>query len=159
MGRHLTPSTRVASNCAQQGGPGGLGLTDDGLAVVAGNVVEDDPIIVEVVEDGQTELVSLPVVGLGAAGAPGAGPGHVVVLPAAGPADAAAPHVPPGPEVALVLPRYQVAEVRLLGGAVQADRPHPVLAAEAGALPVGEAGAAEPPAHQVVPPLELHKQT
>ena len=45
-----------------------LGLTDDGLGVVAGNVVELDAVAVEVVEDGKAELVALTVVGLGALG-------------------------------------------------------------------------------------------
>ena len=45
-----------------------LGLADDGLGVVAGDVMELDPVAVEVVEDGQAELVALAVVGLGALG-------------------------------------------------------------------------------------------
>ena len=42
-----------------------LRLTDDGLAVVAGHVVELDPVVVEVVEDGEAVLVTITVVGLG----------------------------------------------------------------------------------------------
>ena len=39
-------------------------LADDGLAVVAGNVVEPDSVSVEVVEDSNTELIPLSVVWL-----------------------------------------------------------------------------------------------
>ena len=46
----------------------GSALADGGLGVVAGYVVELDAVVVEVVEDGQAELVALAVVGLGAAG-------------------------------------------------------------------------------------------
>ena len=42
-------------------------LADDGLAVVAGDVVEPHPVVVEVVEHSHAELVTLPVVGLSAA--------------------------------------------------------------------------------------------
>ena len=35
-------------------------LADDGLPVAAGHVVELDPVIVEVVEDRETDLVPLP---------------------------------------------------------------------------------------------------
>ena len=45
-----------------------LGLADDGLGVVAGDVVELDAVAVEVVEDGKAELVALAVVRLGALG-------------------------------------------------------------------------------------------
>ncbi len=41
-----------------------LGLADDWLPVVAGDVVELDPVLVEVVEDAQAPLVPLPVVWL-----------------------------------------------------------------------------------------------
>jgi hypothetical protein len=41
-----------------------LGLADDWLPVVAGDVVELDSVLVEVVEDAQAPLVPLPVVRL-----------------------------------------------------------------------------------------------
>ena len=41
-------------------------LADDGLAVVAGDVVEPHPVVVEVVEHAHAELVALPVVRLAA---------------------------------------------------------------------------------------------
>ncbi len=44
-----------------------LGLADDWLPVVAGDVVELDSVLVEVVEDAQAPLVPLPVVWLWAA--------------------------------------------------------------------------------------------
>jgi hypothetical protein len=44
-----------------------LGLADDWLPVVAGDVVELDSVLVEVVEDAQAPLVPLPVVRLRAA--------------------------------------------------------------------------------------------
>ena len=39
-------------------------LADDGLPVVTADVVEPDPVVVEVVEDSNTELVSFSVVRL-----------------------------------------------------------------------------------------------
>ena len=45
-----------------------LGFTDNGLGVVARDIVEHDSVIVEIVEDSNAELVSLSVVGLGAVG-------------------------------------------------------------------------------------------
>ena len=42
-----------------------LGLTNGRLGVVTADIVELDSVIVEVVEDGQAELISLTVVGLG----------------------------------------------------------------------------------------------
>ena len=42
-------------------------LADDGLAMVTGHVMELDTVSVEVVEDGQTDLVTLPVIRLGPA--------------------------------------------------------------------------------------------
>ena len=41
-----------------------LGLADGGFAVVARDVVEPDPVVVEVVQDRQAALVPLPVVRL-----------------------------------------------------------------------------------------------
>ena len=42
----------------------GLALADDGLPVVTADVVEPDSVVVEVVEDSNTELVSFSVVRL-----------------------------------------------------------------------------------------------
>jgi hypothetical protein len=42
----------------------GLGFTDGGLEMVATDVVELDAVVVEVVEDGQAELVTLAVIRL-----------------------------------------------------------------------------------------------
>jgi len=42
-------------------------FTDGWLGVVAGDVVEPDTVVVEVVEDGQAELITLAVVRLGTA--------------------------------------------------------------------------------------------
>ena len=42
-------------------------LADDGLAMMTGHVMELDTVSVEVVEDGQTDLVTLPVIRLGPA--------------------------------------------------------------------------------------------
>ena len=45
-----------------------LALTDNGLWVVTGDIMELDSIIVEVVENCQTALITLSVVRLGSAG-------------------------------------------------------------------------------------------
>ena len=46
-----------------------LALADDWFPVVAGDVVEPHPVVVEVVENSYTELIALPVVRLPSAGA------------------------------------------------------------------------------------------
>ena len=56
------------------GEPFNLALADDRLSVVAGDVVELDTIVVEVVEDGKAVLVALSVVGLRSVGASSVGP-------------------------------------------------------------------------------------
>ena len=46
----------------------GLRLADDRFPMVAGDVVEPHAVVVEVVEDGDTELIALSVIRLGATG-------------------------------------------------------------------------------------------
>ena len=55
-------------------GGGVLSLADDGFSVVAGDIVVLDSVVVEIVEDGKTKLVALPVVRLGSVGTTGVGP-------------------------------------------------------------------------------------
>jgi len=55
------------------------GLADCGLLVVTGNVMESDSISVKVIEDGETELVTLPVVRLRPLGSASVGPVDTVV--------------------------------------------------------------------------------
>ena len=131
--------------------------------------MEPHPVVVEVVENSNTELVTLPVVWLTSARAennfdknisnfpilvcaspPGVGPVDVVVRSARGPGDAASVDLPPSPEIFLALPRHQPGELALLPGAVDADRPHPVGSTEVLSLALGEASAAQPPADEEV---------
>ena len=46
----------------------GLGLTDDGFPVVAGDVVEPHAVVVEVVEDCQADLIPFSVIWLRSVG-------------------------------------------------------------------------------------------
>lgn len=69
-----------------------------------------DTIVVEIVEDGQTELVAFSVVGLGSVGSTGVGPGVGGGGSAGGPSDGgvtAVVDVSTGPEVLLSLPGYK----------------------------------------------------
>ena len=137
--------------------------------MVAGDVVEPHTVVVEVVENSNTELIPLPVVWLTSARAennfdknisnfpilvcaspPGVGPVDVVVRSARGPGDAASVDLPASPEIFLALPRHQPGELALLPGAVDADRPHPVGSTEVLSLALGEASAAQPPADEEV---------
>jgi len=134
-----------------------LRLADDGLAVVAGHVVELDPVVVEVVEDGEAVLVTITVVGLGTSCSSSVGPEPRGSGTTRRPPDGGVPavvHITTGPEVALVLPSYQTCELPLLGGRIKGDGLHALAAAEGGSLAGGEAGATVPPAHKVVTPLE-----
>ena len=130
--------------------------------------MEPHSIVVEIVQNSNTELVPLPVVWLPSAGAEniiykylifnillidspsGVGPVDVVVRPARGPGDAASVDLPAGPEIFLALPRHQPGELALLPGAVDADWSHPVCPAEVLSLALGEASAAQPPAYEEV---------
>ena len=143
-------------------------LADDWFPVVTGDVVEPHSIVVEIVQNSNTELVPLPVVWLPSAGAEniiykyfifnillidspsGVGPVDVVVRPARGPGDAASVDLPACPEIFLALPRHQPGELALLPGAVDADWSHPVSPAEVLSLALSEASAAQPPADQEV---------
>ena len=42
-----------------------LGFTDGGLEMVTADIVEFDSVIVDIVEDGKTEFISLTIVRLG----------------------------------------------------------------------------------------------
>jgi len=70
-----------------------LGLADGGFAVVARDVVEPDPVIVEIVQHRQAALVALSVVRLRPLGSARVRPGHVVVAFAGGPVDVASTQV------------------------------------------------------------------
>lgn len=131
-----------------------LSLTDRRFLVMTGHIMEPDAVVVEVVEDGEAGLVPLPVVGLLAAGPAGVGPVHPVVPPAARPPYGPPAHVAARPEVLLPLLADEAQELPLLGAAVDRDRPHPVFPAEALGAALAEGGAADPPGHQVVLPLE-----
>ena len=59
------------SNCVSLLSVWHSALADDGFPVVAGDVVEPHPVVVEVVENSNTELVTLPVVWLASPSAGG----------------------------------------------------------------------------------------
>lgn len=100
--------------------------------------MESNSVSVKVIEDGETELVTLPVVRLRPSGSAGVGPVDAVVSPAAGPPDVPVVDLPPGPEVSLAVLGDQAEEVILLGAAVQADGDHVVGGAEPLRILLGE---------------------
>jgi len=104
--------------------------------------VEPNAIVVEVVEDCQAILVTLPVVRLRSSGTSSVGPVDVVEPLTAGPPDVSTSHVAPGPEVLLPVLRHQAQELPLLCAAVDRDGLHPVLPAESHSLALCEGGAA-----------------
>jgi len=130
-------------------------LADDGLGVVAGDIVELDSVIVEVVEDSQARLITFSVVRLSSASSSSVGPLNIVVGSAGGPADPATSHIASCPEESLTLPHHQPLELSLLGSRVQTDCSHTIGSAEGQSLTLGEVSAAQSPAEQVVPALEL----
>jgi len=100
------------------GEPFDLALADDRLSVVAGDVVELDTIVVEVVEDGKAVLVTLSVVGLRSVGASGVGPESGGCGSARGPSDGGVTsmvHITSSPEIFLSLLSNQTCEMSLLG--------------------------------------------
>jgi len=125
-------------------------LADDGLPVVAGNVVEPDSVSVEVVEDSNTELIPLSVVWLRSTSSSSVRPVDLVIESSTGPAQSPPTHPSSSPEILLTLPGHQAGELSLLGAVVDADWSHSIGSAEPLALALGEAGAAQPPAHQEV---------
>ena len=112
--------------------------------------MELDAVIVEVVEDGQTGLVPLPVVRLGATSSASVGPLHVAVRSPRGPGDVAAADPAASPVEPLTLPSHQRLELSLLAGAVNTEGSHPVLSAEGLSLALSEVVAADLPADQEV---------
>lgn len=100
--------------------------------------MESDSVSVKVIEHGETELVTLPVVRLRPSGSAGVGPVDVVVPPAAGPPDVPVVDLPSGPEVSLAVLGDQAEEVILLGAAVEADGDHVVGGAEPLRVLLGE---------------------
>jgi len=125
-------------------------LAYDGLPVVTADVMEPDPVIVEVVQDSNTKLITFPVVWLTSSSTAGVGPVDAVVRSAGRPGDAPTSHFPASPEVFLPLPGHQPSELPLLAGVVNTDGSHPVGPAEGLSLALGEAGAAKSPANQEV---------
>jgi len=95
-----------------------LGLADGWLFMMAGDVMEPDTVIVEVVEDCQAPFVSLPVIRLRSVGASCVGPVDVVVPPAAGPSDVTSAHLTPSPEVPLPVSANQTQELILFLSAI-----------------------------------------
>jgi len=117
-----------------------------------------DSIPVEVVEDSNTELISLSIVRLGSTGSSSVRPFDTVILPPRGPADAPPSHISPCPEVLLILPGNQLLEVGFLGTAVNADGS--VALALVGLCPapavpttMAEPSLSHPPAHEVGLPI------
>ena len=80
----------------------------------------------------------------------GVGPVDLVIESSTGPAQSPPTHPSSSPEILLTLPGHQAGELSLLGAVVDADWSHSIGSAEPLTLALGEAGAAQPPAHQEV---------
>jgi len=128
----------------------GLSFADHRLPMVAGDVVEPDSIIVEVVEDSQATLIPLPVVRLGSVVSSSVRPVNIVVALSTRPPDVAPSDIAASPEILLSLPSHQSQELSLLGVAVNGDCPHAIGSAEARRPPLGEGSAAETPGDQEI---------
>lgn len=129
-----------------------LGLTDYWLLVVAGDIMEPDPIVVEVVQNTKTEFISFPVIWLRAwwSSSSSVWPVDPVVAPARGPADLTSSDIAASPEVLLPLPGYQIGKLPLFGTVVNADGSHSVGSAKACTLTLSKRGAPNSPADQEV---------
>ena len=124
-----------------------LTFTNDWFSVVAGNVVESDSVVVEIVEDAHTELIALSVVRLSPASSKifrlkkfpkslllsslpsSMRPVDTLVRSARGPGHAASVHAASSPEIFLALSSHEAGELGLFAAVVDTDGPHTVLSA------------------------------
>lgn len=116
--------------------------------------MEPDSIVVEVVQDSKTELVSFSIVWLWSSCSSGVGPVDIVISPSRRPTNASPTNVASSPEVSLTLPADQTKELPLLGTAVNTDGSHTTGPAEGSTLTLGKLFTAKSPADQVIPAIE-----
>jgi len=112
---------------------------------MARHVVEADSVVVEVVQDCETALVTFPVVRLGSVGSSSVRPQASRCGSSRRPGDgwvSAMVNISTSPKVLLVLPCHQTCELPLFSGGIKADRPHALASAEGSSLSRGEGGAA-----------------
>ncbi len=113
------------------------------------DIVELDSVLVEVVEDGQTELISFTVVGLGNSATSGVReqvPKLVGVLAnTVGPADGLSTDTAAGPEPFLSFAGTEVHELLSKSGVVEGDGSHAAGGANAGNLITTVLGSASSP--------------
>jgi len=98
----------MTGNCHILGNFGSL-LADDGLLMVAGNVVVLDAIVVEVVENTEAVFIALTVVWLGAVGSSSVRPAPGGCSASIGPSNSwvtAMVDISSSPEVPLVVPPH-----------------------------------------------------
>jgi len=122
-----------------------LGLTNDWLLVMTGDVMEPNSIVIEVVEDGQTEFIPLPVVRLGPVRSSSVRPVQIIVSESRGPSDVATTYFAPSPEKSLSLAPRQIEKLPLLVTVVDGYRFHPIGLAKELSLILGEGRAADSP--------------
>jgi len=94
--------------------------------------VECYSILVEVVQDSNTELVTLTVVRLRASGTSSAGPANILIAAARGPGDASVSYITTSPEIFLSFLSNKTLELILFSFAVNTDGLHTITSAITG---------------------------
>lgn len=89
-------------------------------------------ILVEVVQDSNTELVTLTVVRLTTSGASSVGPANILIAAARGPGDTTVPYITASPEILLSFLSNKTLELVLFGRAVNTDGLHTITSAITG---------------------------
>jgi len=130
-------------------------LTDDGLSVVTSNVMESDSITIKVVQDSNTELISLSVIWLSSSSSSSMRPVDIGIGSATWPGNTSSAHSSTSPEIFLALSGHQASELPLFRAVVNTDGSHPIWPTKRFPCALCEGGAAQSPADKVVATLEV----
>jgi len=117
--------------------------------------MKSDSISVEIIENSETELISLSVVRLRSVSSSCVGPVDIVVSPTRGPPDVAIVDLASCPEISLSVLSNQTQEMILLSSGVKTHSNHVVVSTESLSLTLGELGASDSPTDQHISALVL----
>merc|ERR1712012_936557 len=117
--------------------------------------MKSDSISVEIIENSETELISLSVVRLRSVSSSCVGPVDIVVSPTRGPPDVAIVDLASCPEISLSVLSNKTQEMILLSSGVKTHSNHVVVSTESLSLTLGELGAPDSPTDQHISALVL----
>jgi len=122
-----------------------LRLANNWLAVMARHIVKPDSIGIKIVENRQTEFITLSVIGLGSLCPSSVGPIDIIVPLPRRPTNVPSIYLSTGPEVPLPVLSNKTKELPFLSRAVKTDCLHTIGTAEGFPFTLSELGAANSP--------------